>query len=229
MPLSSKWPPFPACAKPSSGTACAVRALSPINCTKVSIELLVAASALASDSVDGQRSRPSAVMRLDLLKVVGSSPARLASPEGDSPPRSASRSSAVQTWPWVNMRWDFGCLAIRQRRQRPRNYYLYQTGFRHPPQEGECDLEVRRWRRYGRCAVRKFREKPKRLKAQAGLPTRCGKSTKFVPGRPGARPSGKGYIGAALMMRATVLSISRLDRRSRRRRENILPARAGCC
>ena len=88
------------------------RAPSPINCTKVSIEVPVAASALASDSVDGQRSRPSAVTRLDLLKVVGSSPARRASPEGDSPARSASRSSAAQTWPWVSIRGALGCLAI---------------------------------------------------------------------------------------------------------------------
>ena len=78
------------------------RALSPINCTKLSIELLVAASALAIDSVDGQRSRPSAVTRLDLLKVVGSRPDFLASPEADSPARSASRSSAVQIWSWVS-------------------------------------------------------------------------------------------------------------------------------
>jgi hypothetical protein len=76
------------------------------------MELLVAASALATDSVEGQRSRPSGVMRLDLLKVVGSRPARLASPEGDRPERSASRSSAVQIWPWVSMRGVFGCLAM---------------------------------------------------------------------------------------------------------------------
>src|SRR6266571_4305808 len=68
------------------------------------MELLVAASALDTDSVEGHRSRPSAVMRLDLLKVVGSRPERLASPEGDNPARSASRSSAVQIWPWVSMR-----------------------------------------------------------------------------------------------------------------------------
>src|SRR6266550_4808935 len=81
------------------------------------MELLVAVSALATDSVEGQRSRPSAVMRLDLLKVVGSRPARLASPEGDSPERSASRSSAVQIWPWVSMRGVFGCLAMGRPRQ----------------------------------------------------------------------------------------------------------------
>ena len=56
---SSKWPRSPACAKPSSGTDCTVRAASPINCTKLSIELLVAASALEINSVEGQRSRPS--------------------------------------------------------------------------------------------------------------------------------------------------------------------------
>src|SRR5262249_20129064 len=48
----------------------------------------------------------------DLLKVVGSSPARRASPEGDSPARSASRSSAPHTWPWVSIFSAFGCLAM---------------------------------------------------------------------------------------------------------------------
>src|SRR5258707_14495732 len=78
------------------------------------MELLVAPSALATDSVEGQRSRPSGVIRLDLLKVVGSRPARLASPEGDSPARSASRSSAVQTWSWVSIRGVFAVLAMAQ-------------------------------------------------------------------------------------------------------------------
>src|ERR1019366_6140357 len=100
------------------GTDCTVRAVSPINCTKVSMELLVAASALATDSVDGHRSRPSGGMRLDLLKVVGSSPERLASPEGDSPARSASRSSAVQIWSWVSIFEAFGCLAIGRSRSK---------------------------------------------------------------------------------------------------------------
>ncbi len=59
-----------------------LRAPSPINCTNESTELPVAASALETDSVEGQRSRPSAVTRLDLLKVVGSRPERLASPGG---------------------------------------------------------------------------------------------------------------------------------------------------
>src|ERR1700688_3515453 len=111
-PPSSKVPLAAACAKPSSGTDCTVRARSPINCTKLSMELLVAASALATDSVEGQRSRPSGVMRLDLLKVVGSRPERLASPEGDKPARSASRSSAVQIWSWVSAFGGFDCLAM---------------------------------------------------------------------------------------------------------------------
>ena len=38
----------------------------------------------------------SGVMRLDLLKVVGSSPAFLARPEVEMPARAASRSSAFQ-------------------------------------------------------------------------------------------------------------------------------------
>src|SRR3954465_15420254 len=76
------------------------------------MELLVAASALATDSVEGHLSRPSGVMRLDLLNVVGSRPERLASPEGDSPARWASRSRAVQIWSWVS--GAFGVLAIGQ-------------------------------------------------------------------------------------------------------------------
>src|SRR3982074_3635261 len=86
------------------------------------MELLVAASALATDSVEGQRSRPSGVMRLDLLKVVGSRPERLASPEGDKPARSASRSSAVQICWWVSIRCAFGGLAIGQPGIKARNY-----------------------------------------------------------------------------------------------------------
>ena len=57
---------------------------SPISDTKVSTLTPVAASALATDSVEGQRARPSGVMRFDLLKVVGSRPDRLARPDGDS-------------------------------------------------------------------------------------------------------------------------------------------------
>jgi hypothetical protein len=43
----------------------------------------VASMILASDSVDGQRGRPSADRRLDLLKAVESSPARRARPDTD--------------------------------------------------------------------------------------------------------------------------------------------------
>ena len=63
----------------------------------------VASSALATDSVDGQRRRPSAVIRFDRLKVVGSSPDFLANPDGESPASAASRSSAVQIWACVSM------------------------------------------------------------------------------------------------------------------------------
>ena len=49
----------------------------------------VADSDLRTDLVEGQRARPSGVMRFDLLKVVGSSPARLARPDGDSLARAA--------------------------------------------------------------------------------------------------------------------------------------------
>ena len=40
----------------------------------------VASSTLASDSVEGQRSRPSGLSRLDLLNAVGSSPALAGKP-----------------------------------------------------------------------------------------------------------------------------------------------------
>jgi len=63
----------------------------------------VAVSDFETDSVEGQRARPSGVMRFDLLNVVGSKPARLASPDADSPARAASRSIAVQICARVNM------------------------------------------------------------------------------------------------------------------------------
>src|SRR6266478_4267402 len=93
------------------------------------MELLAAASALDTDSVEGHRWRPSGVMRLDLLKVVGSRPERLASPDGDSPARSASRSSAAQIWSWVSACGAFGGLAIGSTVSKARNYYLNQPVF----------------------------------------------------------------------------------------------------
>src|SRR5947208_7823764 len=87
--------------------ACAAPFDSPISDTKDSMLTLVAESALASDSVEGQRARPSGVMRFDLLKVVGSRPDRLARPDGDSLARAARRSRAVQIWLCVS-----GALAI---------------------------------------------------------------------------------------------------------------------
>src|ERR1700694_5332697 len=90
IPASSKAPlfsaGFPVGEKPMSGKACVmVRPLSPISCTQTSTLVLVATSALATDSVEGQRSRPSGVMRLDLLNEVGSRPAALARPEAERP------------------------------------------------------------------------------------------------------------------------------------------------
>ncbi len=75
-----------------------------ISVTKASNGVPVAASALAIDSVEGQRARPCGVMRFDLLKVVGSSPARRASPDADSPARAARRSMADQTCACVSIR-----------------------------------------------------------------------------------------------------------------------------
>ena len=56
----------------------------------------VASSTLATLSVLGQRARPSGMRRFERLKVVGSSPARLARPEADRPFSAASVSSARQ-------------------------------------------------------------------------------------------------------------------------------------
>ena len=77
----------PASPKPINGTVWAAPVLSAISDDEVLDADAVAASDLATDLVEGQRARPSGVIRLDLLKVVGSSPARLASPDGDSPAR----------------------------------------------------------------------------------------------------------------------------------------------
>jgi hypothetical protein len=89
---------FAACAEPISGSVflTADRPASSISCTNASMEVPVAASAFATDWVEGQRVRPSAAMRFDLLNVVGSSPDFLASPDGESPAMPARRSSAVQ-------------------------------------------------------------------------------------------------------------------------------------
>ena len=85
----------------SSARSAPARATAPIRATNWSTVVLVAARHFATDSVDGQRCRWSGVTRLDLLKVVGSSPARLASPDGEVPARAASASMASQIWVWV--------------------------------------------------------------------------------------------------------------------------------
>src|SRR5262249_378969 len=72
--------------------------------------VLVACSALATDSVEGQRGRPSGVTRLDLLNVVGSRPAFLAKPEGVNLARAANRSMAVHIWLGVGMAMDAGTM-----------------------------------------------------------------------------------------------------------------------
>src|SRR5262245_47159911 len=70
---------------------------------KASIVVPVAAKTLATDSVDGQRARPSDVIRFDLLNVVGSRPERLARPDAESPARAATRSTAFQICACVSM------------------------------------------------------------------------------------------------------------------------------
>jgi len=54
-------------------------------------------------SVLGQRGRPSPVIRLERLNVVGSRPARRARAEGERPCRAAMVSMAVQIQSWVNV------------------------------------------------------------------------------------------------------------------------------
>ena len=91
----------------------------------------VACSDLAIDSVEGQRGRPSGVMRFDLLKVVGSSPAFLARPEADRPARAASRSTAFQISEWVSI--ERGATASSARMQTSNLVRLVgiKTGFVH--------------------------------------------------------------------------------------------------
>src|SRR3981081_2511081 len=103
-PRPSKERGSPAWAKPIIGTVRAgPRTAAPIRATNWSTVVLVAARHFATDSVDGQRCRWSGVTRLDLLKVVGSRPARLARPEGEVPARAASASMASQICVWVSM------------------------------------------------------------------------------------------------------------------------------
>src|SRR5581483_3741885 len=77
----------------------------PVSCTKLENVSPVTARIFATDSVLGQRGRPSRVMRLDGLNAVGSSPARRARPEAESPCLAARRSMPRQTSPccsiWV--------------------------------------------------------------------------------------------------------------------------------
>src|SRR5712664_300354 len=192
------------------------------------MELLVAASALATDSVEGHRSWPSEVMRLDLLKVVGSRPARLASPEGDSPERSASRSSAVQIWPWVSMRGVFGCLAMGRLCQNLRNYSLNRPAFPSWRKSRKATLEVRGQRRYGRRAIRQTPGKAQETQQQAGTRYACAGSTKSVPLQPGARPSGKACTVAAPTISATASFIFPPPRKWRRRQESTSLGRPDC-
>src|SRR5690606_41833379 len=59
-----------------------------------------ALSARVMLSVEGQRGLPSGAGRLDLLNVVGSSPAARARPEAVMPFRAARASIARQIWAW---------------------------------------------------------------------------------------------------------------------------------
>ena len=72
----------------------------------------VAASTFETDSVEGQRSRPSGLVRLERLKLVGSRPALRASPDADSPYFSASRSMAAQIFAWESMARSDGKAAL---------------------------------------------------------------------------------------------------------------------
>src|SRR3546814_15117730 len=89
-------------------------------------EAPVAFSTLASDSVLGQRCLPSLVMRLLLLKVVGSSPAWRASPEGERLYRAARRSIARQTLWCSNM----GTLSYKPSSYAARTYTQLQEPLR---------------------------------------------------------------------------------------------------
>ena len=161
------------------------------------------------------RGRP-AVIRLDLLKVVGSRPARLASAEVVSPARSARRSSAVQTWSWVSIArlsrvwpWHGSLRGLR-------NYYLSK------PVSGMRTQATTRERRGTRKRPLKCAGCADTVGARSGNSGKtqetqtagrnfgpCARSTKFVRPRPGARPSGRASTAAAPTMRATASFIFR--------------------
>ena len=76
------------------------RPVSSINCTNVSMGVPVAVKALATNSVDGQRARPSEVTRFDLLKVVGIESRLFCKTRGREP---GDGSEAVQCSPDLSM------------------------------------------------------------------------------------------------------------------------------
>ncbi len=75
----------------------------PVSCTKLEKLSPVTVRILATDSVEGQRGRPSRVMRLLGLKAVGSRPARRAKPEAERPCLAANRSIPRHTSACCNM------------------------------------------------------------------------------------------------------------------------------
>src|SRR5690242_20351850 len=102
-------------------------------------------------------------MRFDLLNVVGSRPARRARPEGGRPARSASRSIALHTWPWVSIVRAFGCLAMGKTRQLRQELLAQSTASGNSTRHGGgLALELAAARRY--MTSRNLRENPKGLK-----------------------------------------------------------------
>src|SRR5258706_9888717 len=105
-----------------------------IRLTNCASEAPVAASTLARLSVEGQRSLPSRVTRLDLLNVVGSRPARRARPEAVNPLSEASRSSARQMSLWRSMAgwWGTGLPTVTRTKFPPNS----------PPQAERSDYAL---------------------------------------------------------------------------------------
>ena len=98
MPSSVKSRPEPACVMPMSGIVVRAGPSRGSTSSRNSSRLApVAARILATDSVDGQRSRPSGLTRFERLKLVASRPAFRARPEAERLYRWAKRSMAAQT------------------------------------------------------------------------------------------------------------------------------------
>ena len=168
-------------------------------------------------------------MRFDLLNVVGSSPARRASPEADRPARAARRSMADHTCAWVSMGIPAGA-ASRGLGLRLDNRNLLPAGSR-----AGAGLALRKPRLCRRCISRRSwcvqtRHAPCTRRDGADIASRAGLEGaqvatiyKICGRHRGGPPHPPARFAAATADAATVSFISPRPRSSRRPRRNISP------